>query len=129
MSSEEELRRNQRRSMGIRISDLISEPPFQEVVYDDWTRPGLNIQIPESVINVIVVETVRRMIKAELKTEMKLIVKNELKSLIVLPISIIMTIFSSITALVLIFLGTWITSIPFILTAIFGGYFYYMNRK
>ena len=130
MSSEEDTRRLRTRIAEIQKRwTAISEPILFEADEIGWSRPGLDIKIPESVINTVVVEAVKQAVNFELKNEIKTIVSYEIISSIILPSSVVMTIFSTLTALFFIFIGAWVTSIPFITASLFMGYFNYLNRR
>lgn len=96
---------------------------------EGWLQRGLNINVPKAVIDTIVVETVKQSINTELNTEIKQITKYMIISMFVIPLALISSFISFITAIVFLSMGAWITSIPFILTSVFGVYFFYLNKN
>lgn len=92
-------------------------------------QDGLYIRIPKSVIDVVVTEAVRCAVKSTYQKQMRDALREMLVSTIFIPLSIIITIFAIATALVLIGVGAWITSIPFVLAAVVGIYYNYLKKR
>ncbi len=95
----------------------------------DWLQRSLFINIPSNVINMIAVEAVKQAMSAELRKEMTAISHSNLVHLIAIPIALALSSISLLSAIVFINMGAWITSIPFILSTIFGIYFYYLQER
>ena len=119
--------RRRRLLQGYILERLAELPSARGVILEptqgDWFQRGLDIRITSAVINTIIVEAVRRAISSELKHEIRNSAKQMVINMIILPLSIMMILLSIITAIVLFSMGAWITSIPFILSTIFGIYF------
>ena len=120
---------NYRRYLSRLNVDYSKREVLVESTYDDWFRSGLNISIPRAVINMIVVETVKRALKTELKNEINNTSRLMVINMIIIPLALALSLISLITTIVFYTMGAWVTSIPFLLSTIFGIYFFYLYRK
>jgi len=92
-------------------------------------QDGLSIKIPESVINLVVIEAVRNAVQSTYQKQMQDTLREMLVGTIFIPLSLIMTVFAVATTMVLISVRAWITSIPFALAIVFGIYYNYLKKR
>lgn len=124
--SDEDITRIIRRRMPLYFD---SDVDFLSERYSRWGREGLNITIPRAVLETLVGEVARNMVKLSYEEQAKAIMRTIVVNTIIVPLSIIMTIFAVITVIALVGMGAWITSIPFVFAIVFGVYYNYSRKK
>jgi len=124
-----ERRRHRSEDTIVDYLDYITEDFSFGANIDEWREEGLSVRIPKSVIELVVRETVKRMVTTMYTEQIRDTVRNSLVNMILIPLAIMMSVFSAITFLVLVMEGAFVISIPFALTTLLGIYYYFLKKS